>query len=349
MINKPSRGGWCRFNFGGVDQEIGDYSGKMCVPDALTAAFVNRLKNDEPVIITLDDEGAFTSFIEYDGYEECWFVIRHDDDGRMSLKVIEDVSPDILAQELIDDLQREKSGWEFCWGCDCERNIAVLKDAIGEYKVKEIEWQRLLENPPEPTPEQIRIRERDRANLEKDFESYGKSERAKRLEQRSRSINWDESPWMIGWPGNGWYAFKIEDIDFTCSSCGALSPVGILHYLKRRVQNKRRLALHLGCEGPELFVLETDLCRYAVTIPEKGDPSVRELTNVTLRGMCEQALKDMKRDRYEWQEQSYGSYCKSYEDSINNEIGEFERVIRKRWPRKKPLRTPRDWECFRPK
>lgn len=311
----------------------------MCVPTVLIDAFVKRLRKDVPVGITFDDEGEETTFIE--GENERWFVIRDhfSAENRFEVTEVNDRSVIDCAQELMADLEESMELWRQHWGGDgdsLEDRILELRNAIVfKQKAMEAEERMIRESILSQTPAQREVANRKQEAIRKEYEEFECSSRGRKMKARSRSLNWDDREYLMGFMGNGWCSFVIGGIDFTFSSCAGMSPADLLWAFRQRVERKGRLYLHLDGEGPEFWFVETNRGRYGIWRQQgRGRCLVKDLSDVSLHKMAVQLVRDAELDVYAWCHESYGGCSRDCESKFRGEIGLLKRAINKRWPKK---------------
>lgn len=348
MITNPTSGAWCRFNFGGADYSVGDCGGAMCVPAVLIDAFVKRLRNNIPVCITFDDEGEGTTLIE--GENERWFVIRDhfSAENRFEVTEVNDRSVIDCAQELIADLEGGMELWESHWGFDgdsAENRILELRNAIAfKQKAMRDEERMIRERMLLQTSAQRDEANRKQEATRKAYDEFERSSRGRKMAARSRSLNWDDRNYLMGFIGNGWCSFVIGGIDFTFSSCAGMSPADLLWVFRQRVERKGRLYLHLDGEGPEFWFVETNRGRYGIWRQQgKSGCHVKDLSDVSLHKMSVQLMRDAEFDVYAWCHESYGGCSRECESQFRGGIGLLKRAINKRWPKRSRVVEDSDW------
>jgi len=351
MITKPVTGPWCRFNFGGVDQGLGDGVKGGCVPSVLADALIDSLVNEHPVAVTLDDEGEMTSLLE--ARNGRWFVVRtrSAEQQPKELTVVEDRTTVSVAAELIRDLEGDSNGWSRHWffgGRLAQEKIAALRAAIHVAQEREADFNRRMELARRPwTDEEIAHRDKLCARRAKEEEMYEHSPGGRRAKHRSESLNWDVRNYVIGWPGNGWVDFHMGDFHFTFSNCGGNSPAGLASAFADRLENKCRLNFHLNGEGPEFWFFETDIVRYGIYLGERGvENKVLDFEDSTLQCLARQFLSDLEHDVYAWCMESYGACSRETIGLMGGLIGRLRNAIRKRWPRHIVARRDADWDRF---
>ncbi len=349
MIANPVKGGWCRFDFGGVSHEVGDAMGTMFVPECLANALYDSLVNGEPVAVELDDEGETTILVE--GNEDCWFVIRNHHDASLSnagfdLTRVFDRPVEDVAEELVADLEKCPDEWDEAFGVErglASECIEMLRHALTVMRERKAEYERLMAE----AYRDYNIATRPKKKAEDVIQSYKDWEQTphgRKMIAKSESIDWENRKFIIGFPGNGWNVFQLGDFEFTFSECGGVSPAGLLFCFRERVTKKSRLLFCLSGEGPEFWFVETPLSRYGIAVGMKESPDrVIDFSGFSLRQMSRQLVIDASLDVYGFCDNSYGGCSRGCEQEFRNDIGLLKRAIDRRWPRRGGRRTGDEW------